>query len=123
MTIREFLEKVIENENVEQELKDFANERILKLDQKNARRKSTPSKTQKENEPIKQAILEFLEEQEEDATILASDVAEALEITTSKASGLLVQLKNNDLVVSKSVRIAKKGERLAWSIVDKEISE
>ncbi len=123
MTIREFLQAIIENENVEQELKDFAGERILKLDEQNKKRKKQVSKTQKENEPIKQAILEFLEEQEPTAIVLAKEVAEALEITTPKANGLLTQLRKEGTVTSKRVRVTGQGIRMAWKVVDKEISE
>ncbi len=120
MTIREFLQAIIENENVEQELKEFANERILKLDEKNSKRKVAPSKTQIENAKIKEDIIAFLKEQGENQIILANNVAEALEISTPKASALLGQLEKTGMAVSKEVKVSKVGKRLAWNLVSED---
>ena len=59
MTIREFY-KAVAVSNVSDEIKTFATEALAKMDEKNEKRRNTPSKAQIANEPIKQAILEAL---------------------------------------------------------------
>jgi hypothetical protein len=55
MTQREFFKKAIAifNEVENEEMKAYAESAIEKLDARNARKSSTPSKTQVENEEIK----------------------------------------------------------------------
>ena len=60
MTSREFFNAVIEG-NITDEIKDFAKSQIEKLDSKNAKRKTTDSKTQKENKAIKTSLLATME--------------------------------------------------------------
>ena len=60
MTSREFFKAVVEG-NITVEVKDFAELQIRKLDNKNAKRKSTDSKTQKENREIKKTLLTTFE--------------------------------------------------------------
>ena len=52
ITSREFFTAVIEGK-INDEIKEFAQLQIEKLDSKNAKRKTTDSKTQKENKAIK----------------------------------------------------------------------
>ncbi len=124
MTIRQFLKAIIASENVEQELKDFANERLIKLEEQNEKaRKKRALKNQEKNAPIKQEILEFLEKQEEGTFVLTSEVAEAVKISNPKASALLTQLEIENFATSKPVQIKGRGTRLVWKLIDNEISE
>ena len=59
MTNREFYTAVIASVDND-ELKAFATEAIEKLDARNAKRASTPSKTQKENAPLIEKIASLL---------------------------------------------------------------
>lgn len=88
MTNREFYNAIINGE-MNDEILGFAKAAVEKLDARNAKRAATPSKAQKENEPIKEAIIGVLANE---GVHTASTVGAALEISTSKASALLRQL-------------------------------
>ena len=88
MTQREFYNTVIATTDND-ELKDFATSAIAKLDERNAKRASKPSKTQIANEPIIKAIADLLTSE----PMLASEIASALEISTPKASALVKKVE------------------------------
>ena len=89
MTKREFFEAVMALENVDAELVLFAENEINKMNERNAKRKSTPSKTAIANEPIKAQIAEVLT----DTPQSASEIAEKVGISTQKCSALLRQIE------------------------------
>ena len=84
MTTREFY-TAIQNANVDDALKEFAATAIQKMDEKNKKRSSKPTKAQIENAPIKAAINEMLGSE----PLTATQVAETLNISVQKASNLL----------------------------------
>ena len=118
MTKREFLNDVIAvidgtSEVNVLELKEFAKAEIVKLDERNANRSSKPTKTQIENEPIKEKILEVLSTGER---MVASVIAERLEISTQKASALCRQLVESKKLKVEDVKIPKKGKQKAYMV-------
>ena len=118
MTKREFLNNVIAvvdgtSEVNVLELKEFAKAEIVKLDERNANRSSKPTKTQIENEPIKEKILEVLSTGER---MVASAIAERLEISTQKASALCRQLLESKKLKVEDVKIPKKGKQKAYMV-------
>ena len=118
MTKREFLNEVIAvidgtSEVDVLELKEFAKAEIVKLDERNANRSSKPTKTQIENEPIKEKILEVLSTGER---MVASAIAERLEISTQKVSALCRQLVESKKLKVEDVKIPKKGKQKAYMI-------
>ena len=118
MTKREFLNEVIAvidgtSEVNVLELKEFAKAEIVKLDERNANRSSKPTKTQIENEPIKEKILEVLSTGER---MVASAIAERLEISTQKASALCRQLVESKKLKVEDVKIPKKGKQKAYMV-------
>ena len=120
MTKREFLNEVIAvidgtSEVNVLELKEFAKAEIVKLDERNASRSSKPTKTQIENEPIKEKILEVLSTGEK---MVASAIAERVEISTQKASALCRQLVESQKLKVEEVKIPKKGKQKAYSILE-----
>ena len=120
MTKREFLNEVIAvidgtSEVNVLELKEFAKAEIVKLDERNANRSSKPTKTQIENEPIKEKILEVLSTGEK---MVASAIAERVEISTQKASALCRQLVESQKLKVEEVKIPKKGKQKAYSILE-----
>ena len=120
MTKREFLNEVIAvidgtSEVNVLELKEFAKAEIVKLDERNASRSSKPTKTQIENEPIKEKILEVLSTGER---MVASAIAERVEISTQKASALCRQLVESKQLKVEDVKIPKKGNQKAYSILE-----
>ena len=120
MTKREFLNEVIAvidgtSEVNVLELKEFAKAEIVKLDERNASRSSKPTKAQIENEPIKEKILEVLSTGER---MVASAIAEKVEISTQKASALCRQLVESQKLKVEEVKIPKKGKQKAYSILE-----
>ena len=118
MTKREFFNEVIAvidgtSEVDVLELKEFAKAEIVKLDERNANRSSKPTKAQIENEPIKEKILEVLSTGER---MVASAIAERLEISTQKASALCRQLVESKKLKVEDVKIPKKGKQKAYMI-------
>ena len=113
MTNREFY-KAIANGEMNEELKAFALEGIKKLDHKNELRNAKPSKTAKENEPIKARIVELISSSNKQ--MLASEVASEMEISTQKASALLRQLTENGTLSASEIKVAKKGVQKAYGL-------
>ena len=88
MTQREFFTAIV-NSDLNDELKTFATESIAKLDARNAKRASTPSKTQKENAPLIEKIASLLTSEPK----LASTLATEMGISTQKASALVKKVE------------------------------
>ena len=112
MTYREFYTAIVNGE-MNADLQEFATNAIAKLDERNAKRASKPSKTAVANEPIKASILEFLANGE---THIAKEIGEAVGITTAKASSLCGQLAKEEKVVASKVKLPKIGERVAYTL-------
>ena len=88
MTNREFFTAIV-NSDLNDEMKAFATEAIAKLDARNAKRASTPSKTQKENAPLIEKIGSLLTSEPK----LASTLATEMGISTQKASALVKKVE------------------------------
>jgi hypothetical protein len=114
MTNREFYTAIAEGKLTD-ELKSFALESLDKLDARNAARNSKPSKTQLENAPIKQALLDYLTANGGQYT--EGELGAALDITHNKAGALARQLVAEGKVTSTEVKIAKVGKRKVYSII------
>lgn len=113
MTQREFLNKVIEA-NVTDELTAYATSALDKLNERNAKRKTSMTPSQKANAEIMPKITDFVREQE--GAVLASTVAEHFNFSTQKASGLLnLLVKSGDLTATE-VKVPKKGKRKAYTV-------
>ena len=113
MTKREFLNAVIAKVD-DAELKLFAEQEIEKMDARNAKRSHTPSKTAIANEPIKAKIVEFLKGKDE--PIVASVIAEEIEISTQKASALCRQLVADGQLSAVEVKVKGKGKQKGYSV-------
>lgn len=116
MTNREFFEAIAANEVLAQELRDFAIEGIAKLDRKNEQRKSSESKTAKENKPLKEAILNLMADSEGE-TYLAADIAAQFGYSTQKASALLRQLVKEGMLSVGKVKVKGKGMQNGYTFV------
>ena len=112
MTNREFYKAIIGSE-VSEEIKAFAQEQIDKLDSKNEKRKNTQTKTQKENEGIKNSIVALLEEK---GSMVASVIATELNISTQKASALCKQLVEEKELVVTDIKVKNKGTLKQYAI-------
>ena len=106
MTIRMFLENVI-NAEISDEMTAFALERISKLDEKNTKKRTSPTKKQSENDEIKAEILATMKNGME---YKASEIGATFGISTQKASALLVQLEKTGIVQATEKREKGKGK-------------
>ncbi len=111
MTKREFLEMVIA-EVKNDELKAFAESEIEKMNARNAKRASTPSKKALENEPIKANIGEFLDGKE---PTTASEIAKGLELKVQKVSALCRQMVADEILTVTDVKVKGKGTQKAYA--------
>lgn len=98
MTNREFYAKVIELVQ-DAEVVAKAEIELAKLDARNEKRKAQPSKKAIENAPIVEKIADFLKGQSE--VVTARQIADALELSTSKVSALIKKI--DDIKVSEVV--------------------
>lgn len=113
MTNREFYEAVANGTN-NNEVREFAEKMIVKMDERNEKHRNEKSKKEIENEPIKEKIVEFLNEKNE--SCVASAIAEFLEISTQKTSALCRQLVESGKLEATEVKIPKQGKRKVYKI-------
>lgn len=96
ITERELLTAIVNGETITAEMQEKASAMLTALDKKNAKRKESGTKTQRENGEIKVKIVSALESGEievnENGYATAKSVADYLEVSTQKASALLKQL-------------------------------
>lgn len=116
MTNREFFTAIASNTTISAELVEFAAEAITKLDARNAARASKPSKTQVENEPIKQSIINLISVAV-DGGAFASEIAEALGISVQKVSSLASQLEAVGIIKSELRKTPKKSKAKFFTLV------
>lgn len=105
MTEKEMLNYVVENV-ADEAVVEKAQAMLAAIAKRNEKRASTPSKTAIANEPLKASILEMLANGGKTAT----EVGAALEVSTQKASALLVQLQNGGQVSAVEIKVPKKGK-------------
>lgn len=115
MTRREFFVAVMEKVD-DAELKLFAEQEIAKMDERNAKRKNSPSKKSIENEPIKTKIVEYLGREDELDFATASEIANEVEISVQKASALCRQLVENGTLTSEEVKVKGKGKVKGYAL-------
>ena len=105
MTTREFLIAVADSD-VGEELITKARELISALDAKNAKRKSTPTKEQRESASRVGAVLDFFRAHQ--GTPFTRDtIAEALDITPAQVTAACKRLLLNDMIVRGEAKIDK----------------
>ena len=116
MTNREFYTAISNTAELSEELRNFATEQLTKMDNRNATRSSKPSKTQLENAPIKQALLDFLTTH--DGKFTEGELGEALEVTHNKAGALARQLVAEGKVGVGEVKLPKVGKRKVYFAIE-----
>lgn len=112
MTNREFYTAIM-NGTMTDEVKSHATEALAKLDERNQKRSSKPSKAQLENEPVKTAIIDYLTAH---GGAVAADIAAGVDITTQKASALCRQLVESGALTVEEVKVPKKGKCKKYSV-------
>ena len=112
MTNREYLVKVLALANGNEEMTNETNARIKKLDDANAKKKTTQTKTQKENEPIAQAILEALT----NGAMISTELATAIGQTVNKTNGVAGVLWKEGKLTKAKVKVKGKGEQTEYAL-------
>lgn len=113
MTNREFFSAIIKA-NVNDELTKHATAELEKLDARNAKRSSKPSKTQLENEPIKARLLEILAVK----PMTANEIHNIdPNLSSNKISTLCGQLAKEGKVSIQEIKVPKVGKRNQYSLI------
>ena len=113
MTERLYLNNVLAIADLSDTMKEATLERLAKLDAKNEKRKGVQTKTQKENEPIAQAIVEALA----DGQKLSVELATAVGCSVNKVNGIALNLVNEGRLAKTKVKVKGKGDMTAYSLV------
>ena len=118
MTKREFLDTIVsylDGKEItnQEELKSYALAQIAKMDEMNAHRKETKSKSQIENEKLKAEIVEKYA----GLAVNAPTVAVEMELSTAKASALLRQLTQDGKCSMGEEKVKGMGVRKVYTFV------
>lgn len=121
MTQREFLTKVMNGE-MSEEIQQYAAMTIEKAEIAKAKKaekaKNEPSAKAIENAPIKEKIMEYLKNTTAREDRVASVVASNCEISTQKASRLLLELFNDSKLTREPIKLPKKSVQFTYSIAE-----
>ena len=115
MTNREFYTAIV-NGTINEDVIAHASSAIEKLDERNAKRASKPSKRSLENIPIRAHIAGFLEENE--GSHVASEIASALNLSTQKVSALCRQMVGDGVLTVEDVKVKGKGMQKSYSLAE-----
>ena len=94
-TARDFFTAVSTGSVITPDMVEYAKAAIVKMDTKNANRRSTLSKAQVANEDMKSDILAYMDENGKQS---AKSLADAFGVSTQKISALMGQLVTNGKV-------------------------
>lgn len=118
MTSRDFFKAIANNETVGAEYREYAENALRKLDDKNAAHRNktlkADAKKEAENRELKSHILNALTEVE---IAVSPKIAEKVGISTQKASALLRQLVEEGYVTKQEVTVKGKGKLWGYSIL------
>lgn len=112
MNERTYLNAVLALPNLSDELKEETNARLDKMNAKNEKRKTMPTKTQKENEPIAKAIVEALA----NGGMLGLDLATAIGQTPNKTNGVAGNLVKEGVLIKTKVKVKGKGDMAHYEL-------
>jgi hypothetical protein len=116
MTAREFYTAVIGGKVGEAELA-YAREAILKLDNKNAKRKAPNGEIKEENKPIAEAILSALA----NGSMTSPDLAKAIGQNTQKTNGVAGEMVKLGMLDKFKVKVKGKGELTAYALATTDV--
>ena len=116
MTAREFFTTMMEKYDLTDELNAYCVEALSNLDRRNDQRKSKAAeKSEKENAPIRAAIIETLSADGCDG-LTETELGEALEITHNKAGAIARGLVKDGLISVEERKFPKVGKRKVYFI-------
>ena len=111
-TAREFFKEIMATVGVSEKAKDYAKTEIIKLDERNEKRKATKSKDQIANEEIAKDILKALE----NGAMTSPDLAKAIGQTTQKTNGVAGEMVKSGELTKTKVKVKGKGELTQYAI-------
>lgn len=111
MTQRDFLTEVI-NGNLTDEVLDFAAEWKRKIEEKNAKRREQPSKTQLENAELEGKIRDFLFTTDDPLT--TSEIAAQFDLSTQKIAPRMAAIVAAGEAKETTIKVEGKGKRKAY---------
>lgn len=104
----------ISNGTIDDEIKTWAKGQLKKMDERNAKRTSTPSKAQLANAPLKEAIFKYLVEN--DGKYTEAELGKVIDTTHNKAGALVRQLVKEGKVSAEEIKVPKVGKRKAYFV-------
>lgn len=117
MTMKAFLTAVLNTEGISADVANFAKAEIAKIDEKNAKRRTKPTATQKANEDT---ILEIVGGMSATDVLTAGSLATAKGISTQKASALLQKGVKSGFLTACEVKVKGKGKVMGYSLAKAE---
>ena len=106
MTRRSFFETIAAMTELDVELREFADDEIMKIDAELAKRREATAKKAKENEPLMAQLLELLDTEIPRST---ADLAAEVGLSTPKVSPLLRKLVDAGKAVAHDFKPTGKG--------------
>lgn len=105
MTTREFYVAICAIENLSEDIRSKAEELLNKHDASLEKKRNTPTKTQIANEPLMAQLMEVLGSK----SMTASELGEAMELSTPKISALARTLCERHMLKKEDTKIKGKG--------------
>ena len=109
---RDFLNEILATEGVSAKAKDFANTELIKMDERNEKRKATKDKNQIANEEIEKDILEALK----DGAMFSTALATAIGQTTQKTNGVAGEMAKRGELIKTKEKVKGKGEQTKYAL-------
>lgn len=119
MTMKDFMTAVIAA-NLSEDMTAFATAEVAKIDAKNAKRRTTPTKAQAANAEFLTSIVDGMTV---DEVVTAAEVAAKFGVTTQKASAVLSGGVKSGVLVASEVKVKGKGKVKGYSLPDPADSE
>lgn len=113
MTSREFFTTIAAIDTIPAELKEYAENQLLKMDERNKKQSETLSPAQQENLKL---VEEFHNTMEADKQYLAAELGQAFGISVNKASAILRMMVAKELATVEDVKVPKKGTQKAYTV-------
>lgn len=109
---RDFLKEILATEGVSDKAKDFAKTELIKMDERNEKRKATKNKDQIANEEIEKDILEALK----DGAMFSTALATAIGQTTQKTNGVAGEMVKRGELIKTKEKVKGKGEQTKYAL-------
>ncbi len=100
------------NGNLTDKVIAWAKGRLVKLDNKNAKRKAAEGEIKAENKPVADAIVKALAE----GRMLSTDLAKYIGQSTQKVNGVAGEMVKLGMLVKEKIKVKGKGELTAYSL-------